>query len=78
MEFDQSPSVQKPRLLIIDDDESIRSQMKWALIEEYEVLAAEDRPSALEVLRREHPTVATLDWVCRPNRPRRRKVSGPG
>jgi two-component system NtrC family response regulator len=61
MELDYSPSMQKPRLLIVDDDESIRSQMRWALIEEYEVLTAEDRPSALEVHRKEHPTVATLD-----------------
>ncbi len=56
-----TPSSQKLKLLIVDDDESIRSQMKWALIGEYEVLTAEDRPSALEVLRKEHPTVATLD-----------------
>ncbi len=56
-----APSSQKLKLLIVDDDESIRSQMKWALIGEYEVLTAEDRPSALEVLRREHPTVVTLD-----------------
>ena len=47
--------------MIVDDDESIRSQMKWALIGEYEVLTAEDRPSALELLRKEHPNVVTLD-----------------
>ena len=56
-----APSSQKLKLLIIDDDESIRSQMKWALIGEYEALTAEDRPSALEVLRQERPTVVTLD-----------------
>ena len=34
----------KSKLLIVDDDEEIRSQMKWALAGDYEVLLAEDRP----------------------------------
>ena len=37
----------KPRLLIVDDDETIRTQMKWALTTDYEVLLAEDRIGAL-------------------------------
>ncbi len=27
----------KPRLLIVDDDEDIRTQMKWALAQDYDV-----------------------------------------
>ena len=34
----------KPKLLIVDDDEAIRTQMKWALSEHYEVYFAR-RPS---------------------------------
>jgi len=51
----------KQHLLIIDDDESIRSQMKWALMADYEILAAGDRSSALESFRKNRPSVATLD-----------------
>ena len=38
---------QKPRLLVVEDDEAIRTQMKWALAQDYEVFLAEDRLSAL-------------------------------
>ncbi len=38
----------KPRLLIIEDDENLRSQMKWALTQDYEIFLAEDRLSAFE------------------------------
>ena len=37
----------KPKLLIVDDVEDIRTQMKWALTEDYDVYEAEDRPSAM-------------------------------
>jgi two-component system NtrC family response regulator len=49
------------KLLVVEDDENIRMQMKWAFSQEYEVLLAEDRPSALEVVKKEHPAVVTLD-----------------
>ena len=42
-----SPLIRKPRLLIVEDDESIRTQMKWALMQDYEVFLAEDRTGAL-------------------------------
>ena len=38
----------KPKVLIVDDDEGIRTQMKWALSEDYEIYFAEDRRGALE------------------------------
>ncbi len=53
--------MEKARLLIIEDDEDVRKQMKWALIQDYHVLLAEDRPSAMEIVRKESPAVITLD-----------------
>jgi len=54
----QSP---KPKLLVVDDDEDLRTQMKWALANEYDVLLAEDRQSALEAARNKKVQVAILD-----------------
>jgi two-component system NtrC family response regulator len=51
----------KEKLLIIDDDPDISSQMKWGLIQDYNVLLAEDRSSALEIFIKERPPVVTLD-----------------
>ena len=56
--FDPDP---KPKLLIVEDEEEIRTQMKWALMQEYEVLVAEDRKGVAEIVKNEHPLVATLD-----------------
>jgi two-component system NtrC family response regulator len=51
----------KPALLIVDDDEEIRSQMKWALAQTYDVTLAEDRSSAIEAFTRVRPMVVLLD-----------------
>ncbi|MBX6324811.1 MAG: sigma 54-interacting transcriptional regulator, partial [Chthoniobacterales bacterium] len=51
----------KPQLLIIDDDEAIRTQMKWALSPDYDVHFAEDRKQALELFEANPPTVTLLD-----------------
>ncbi len=56
-----------PKLLIVDDDEEIRTQMKWALAADYEVVLAEDRPSALEAFRAAQPRVVLLDLGLPPN-----------
>lgn len=56
-----------PKLLIVDDDEDIRSQLKWALTQDYEVSLAEDRASAVEAFRVEKPLVALLDLGLPPN-----------
>ena len=53
--------MEKAKLLIIEDDEAIRTQMKWALAQSYEILIAEDRPSAIEIFIKERPPVVTLD-----------------
>jgi two-component system NtrC family response regulator len=53
--------VSRPRLLIVDDDEDLRTQMKWALAEEYDVTLAEDRGSALKAFQKKRPDIVTLD-----------------
>jgi len=57
----------KSKLLIVDDDEEIRTQMKWALVGDYEVFQAENRSTALEVFRAEHPSVVLLDLGLPPH-----------
>jgi len=52
---------------MVDDDEEIRTQMKWALAKDYEVLQAEDRPSAIEAFRSAQPAVVLLDLGLPPH-----------
>jgi len=60
----------KAKLLIVEDEEAIRAQMRWALGEEYEVLLAEDRTSALEKVKTDRPPLILLDLGLPPS-PRR-------
>jgi two-component system, NtrC family, response regulator len=53
--------IMKPKILIVDDDEAIRTQMKWALSEHYEVHFAEDRKAAGEGFEANSPAVTLLD-----------------
>lgn len=55
------------KLLIIDDDEDLRTQMKWALTSDYDIYLAEDRPSAIALINKEQPAVITLDLGLPPN-----------
>ncbi len=57
----------KPKLLIIDDDEPIRTQMKWALIKDYDVFLAMDGEKAMEAVREGHPALVTLDLGLPPH-----------
>ena len=57
----------KPTLLIIDDDEDIRAQLKWALCDDYTIFLAEDRATALEHLRTQRPAVVLLDLGLPPH-----------
>lgn len=56
----------KAKLLIVDDDEAIRTQMRWALSQDYDVCFAEDRRGALEVYEANLPAVTLLDMGLPP------------
>ena len=51
----------KRTLLIIEDDEDIRTQMKWALAADYEVVVAGDQTQAHAAFTARRPTVTLLD-----------------
>ena len=57
----------KPKLLIVDDDDEIRTQMKWALTKEYDILLAADRAHAREQFLTHRPAVVLLDLGLPPN-----------
>lgn len=55
-----------PVLLVVEDDEGLQRQLKWAY-EGYEVVLAGDRASAFEALRLHEPAVVTLDLGLPPD-----------
>jgi two-component system NtrC family response regulator len=57
----------KPRILIVEDDDEVRNQMRWALSPHYDVLLAENRSGALQVLKNEKPGAVTLDLGLPPS-----------
>ncbi len=57
----------KPTVLLVDDDEGIRTQMKWALAEAYTVLVAADRSEALQQVRDFKPLAILLDLGLPPH-----------
>jgi two-component system NtrC family response regulator len=56
----------KPTLLIVEDDPGLQKQLKWCF-DEYDVVAATDRPSALVALRRFEPAVVLQDLGLPPD-----------
>lgn len=56
----------KPKLLVVEDDEGLQAQLKWAY-DNFDVLIAGDRESALTALRAETPAVVTLDLGLPPD-----------
>ena len=55
-----------PKLLIVEDDPGLQAQLKWAY-EDFEVIVAGDRASAIAALRSEAPAVVTLDLGLPPD-----------
>ena len=56
----------KPRLLIVEDDLGLQKQLKWCF-DEYEVIAATDRATAMAALRRREPAVILQDLGLPPD-----------
>jgi two-component system, NtrC family, response regulator len=56
----------KPKLMIVEDDEGLQRQLKWAY-EDYDVIVAGDRSTAIDLLRSEEPNVVTLDLGLPPD-----------
>jgi len=57
----------KPKILIVDDEESIRTQMRWALNTDFDVLQASNRTEALSTMALEEPAVVLLDLGLPPH-----------
>jgi len=53
-------------LLVVEDDEGLQRQLKWAY-DGYQVICAGDRASAIEALRAHEPAVVTLDLGLPPD-----------
>jgi two-component system NtrC family response regulator len=53
-------------LLVVEDDEGLQRQLKWAY-DGYQVICAGDRTSAIEALRAHEPAVVTLDLGLPPD-----------
>jgi two-component system, NtrC family, response regulator len=56
----------KPKLLVVEDDAGLQAQLKWAY-DDFEVVIAGDRASAIAALRAEEPAVVTLDLGLPPD-----------
>ncbi|WP_260483491.1 PEP-CTERM-box response regulator transcription factor [Sphingomicrobium flavum] len=55
-----------PTLLVVEDDEGLQRQLKWAY-EGYEVVIAGNRKEAIDLLRLHEPAVVTLDLGLPPD-----------
>jgi len=61
-----SDNSELPVLLIVEDDEGLQRQLKWAY-EGYRVVSATDRSQAIEMVRLHEPVVVTLDLGLPPD-----------
>lgn len=59
--------MERPKILVVDDEENIRVQFKWALDRDYTVLAAATREEALSLMDAELPPVVLLDLGLPPD-----------
>ncbi|HKE59681.1 MAG TPA: response regulator [Pyrinomonadaceae bacterium] len=56
----------KPRILVVDDDETITQQLYWSLCDEYDVITANDLHTAVRRATFYRPNVAILDLQLPP------------
>jgi two-component system NtrC family response regulator len=57
----------KPKILLVDDEENILKQMRWALEADYEVLSTSNEGEAMSLFERDKPPVVTLDLSLNPH-----------
>ncbi|HRO59368.1 MAG TPA: PEP-CTERM-box response regulator transcription factor [Burkholderiaceae bacterium] len=57
---------ERPVLMMVEDDIGLQKQMRWSF-DDYNVMFAQDRESALTLLRRHEPKVVTLDLGLPPD-----------
>jgi two-component system NtrC family response regulator len=55
------------KILTVEDNSDIQTQMKWGLSKELSVLQATDRKSAIRLFEKNHPKVVTLDLGLPPD-----------
>ncbi|MEE9233160.1 MAG: sigma 54-interacting transcriptional regulator, partial [Nitrospirales bacterium] len=58
---------QRPTLLVVEDDEDLRQQMKWALSLDYDLREAGDRQSAIQEIQSDSLHLVILDLGLPPN-----------
>jgi two-component system NtrC family response regulator len=59
--------VEHPRLLIVEDQEAIATQLRWGLSAEYEISAATSGKAALDLFETFQPNLVTLDLGLPPD-----------
>jgi DNA-binding NtrC family response regulator len=57
----------KPRILIVDDDEAITQQLFWTLSDDYDVVTANDLPTAVRRATVYEPAVSIVDLHLPPD-----------
>ena len=57
----------KPKILLIDDEENILNQMRWALESDYYVFTTSMETEAMSIFEREKPPVVILDLCLNPH-----------
>jgi two-component system NtrC family response regulator len=59
--------MEKTKVLVVDDDETIRTQLKYALRDDFTLFFAEDRPQALAAVEEHRPELVSLDLGLPPD-----------
>jgi two-component system NtrC family response regulator len=59
----------KPKILLVDDEENILKQMRWALEADYDVFTTSVEGEAMSIFEKEKPPVVTLDLSLNPHNP---------
>lgn len=59
----------KSKILLVDDEENILTQMRWGLESDYDVLTSSNERDAVEIFRNERPPVVMLDLSLNPQNP---------